>query len=51
MSELIPIIDKVVNFGIGAVIVIGICALFVFGIALSVILYIFHKIRKEKWNE
>lgn len=38
MDELIPIIDKVVNFGIGAVIVIGIFFLIVFGTAFAVII-------------
>lgn len=48
MDELIPIIEKIVNVGIGALIVYGILFLIVFGVALTIILYIFKQIVGER---
>lgn len=48
MDELIPIIDKVVNFGIGAVIVIGIFFFIVFGTAFAFIIKTAIKMDKTK---
>ena len=48
MNDLIPIIDKVVNFGIGAVIVIGVFVVIVFTTILAIILYNFRE--QKKWH-
>lgn len=50
MDELIPIIEKVVNFGIGAVIVIGIFFLIVFGTAFAFIIKTAIKMNRTKAN-
>ena len=47
MDELISIIDKVVNVGIGVFAVYACIALIIFGIALFIILYIFKSIRED----
>lgn len=48
MDALIPIIEKVVNVGIGALIVYGILCLIVFGVALVFIIYVFRQIAGER---
>jgi len=48
MDELITIIDKVVNVGIGVFAVYASVALIIFGIALFIILYIFKSIREDR---
>ena len=48
MTELVPILDKLVNAGIIFVAVIIVLFLIVFGIALAVIMKVFHSIREEE---
>ena len=47
MEDLIPIIDKLANFGIGFMIVFGVVFLIIFGVVLMIILDIFKQIKDE----
>ena len=53
MSELIPILDKVVNFGIGFVIVCGSLFLVCFGVCITFFIKVFKEITRgghDKWQ-
>lgn len=48
IEKLIPLLDKIVNFGIGAFIVIAVCVIVVFGFCITFFIKLFKDISRER---
>ena len=48
IEKLIPLLDKIVNFGIVVFIVIAVCVIIVFGFCISFFIKLFKDISRER---
>ena len=48
IENLIPLLDKIVNFGIGAFIVIAVCVIVAFGFWIAFFIKLFKNISRER---
>lgn len=48
IEQLIPLLEKIVNFGIGAFIVIAVCVIVAFGFCITFFIKLFKDISRER---